>query len=230
MKVLFLLMMLSLNTHAFTQLQASPKISCEENAETASKIQAAKDLVARYQPQIQARFGEKAELVFEKTNDCKWIQAYASREEGKMFIRIYPGLINALDHDALTFAVCHELGHYLGSVTPIETKVETKFDHRDSIEGEADYFGGACARSVLCAPEDKLCERAVDAGRAALQAFQGSKTIIDPDLAQHKKYKKYHGINPEYPDVHCRMLSIIYGVIGEERPSCWYNPKTNKNR
>ncbi|MBX3039546.1 MAG: hypothetical protein KF789_02410 [Bdellovibrionaceae bacterium] len=47
------------------------------------------------------------------------------------------------------------------------------------------------------------------------------------DLAAHgvKIYEiAKAGINVNHADLSCRALSAIQGLLGRERPTCWYNP------
>jgi hypothetical protein len=225
-----ILVLSSFELMAMTSAKSPMSAVCVDDNSVAIKKQIVTDLVAKYQPNVVARYGTQVELKFEKSDDCSFVMAYAGHnKDEKIVLRIFPGTFQQLSQEANVFVVCHELGHLLGSITPKETGVSSKFDPRDSIEGEADYFGGDCARRALCPAEsDNLCEPAVDAAREALEAIYGTAKPIDPDGAQHLVYKKHHGIDPEYPSPDCRLLSVIYGVLGKERPTCLYSPKTKK--
>lgn len=131
----------------------------------------------------------------------------------------------ALPIDSMVMVACHELGHILGKITMSSTGIEKPSNPTIGVEGEADYFAGSCTRKALCPPDEDLCEAAIDAGRYTFEQMYGPKIIIDPDKAQHVQYNKFNGVNPSYPDPSCRMLSFIYGVMGTERPRCWYNPR-----
>lgn len=190
----------------------------------AERFEAVRLILDRYQPLALERLGTPVELRLSSTTDCRFIQAYGGHDtEGRPHVTFFPGLLREFSSNAVLFTLCHELGHLFGQVTPQEAGVVTKYDMRDSLEGEADYFAGSC---VLGALRDESL--ALEASREALQKFMGPTVDIDPARAMKKKYRKGKGIDPEYPNPDCRLLTIENGIRDLPRPACWYNPKDRR--
>ena len=189
---------------------------------TEEKTSIVKEIVASYQSEALGRLGQMIELRLSDTTDCRFIQAYGGHDKsGIPHVTFFPGLVREFSSDAVLFTLCHELGHLFGSVNPQSMGIATPYDPRDSIEGEADYFAGSCILNYL---KDETL--AFQAGKEALQKFMGPTIKMAPDKARKKKYK--HGIDFDYPNPDCRLLTILNGIKGEERPKCWYNPKENR--
>lgn len=189
---------------------------------TEEKVKTAKEIIGNYQVRAMSELGQLIELRLNETNDCRFIQAYGGHDKkGFAHVTLFPGLVREFSPNAVLFTLCHELGHLFGSVTPVDIGIATPYDSRDSIEGEADYFAGSCILDYL--KDENL---AFEAGREALQKFMGPATNMDPERARKKKYR--HGVDYDYPNPDCRLLTIQNGVRGEPRPKCWYNPKDKR--
>lgn len=186
------------------------------------KLEIVAEVIGSYQPLALEKLSRLIELRVSETTDCRFIQAYGGHDKaGIPHVTFFPGLIREFSSNAVLFTLCHELGHLFGSVTPKDAGIATPYDPRDSIEGEADYFAGSCILNYL---KDETL--AFEAGKEALQKFMGPSTTMDPERARKKKYK--HGIDFDYPNPDCRLLTILNGIRGEDRPTCWYNPKEKR--
>lgn len=184
------------------------------------------ELIEQYRPGIEQRHQSKlvTSLGFDYSPDWCTVQAEATiRDDGIVGILTFPGLLT-LPIEAVVFVICHEIGHLMGDV-PFSTTAQTNQIHHPklAVEGEADYFGGACARKAMCPESKEFCEKAVDGARLNFEEMFG-KGKFDAEIAEYTEYKKGNGINHTYPDPNCRMLSALNGVLGLERPKCWYNP------
>lgn len=188
------------------------------------KYSTVQSIVETYQPLALERFSKEIDLQLSDTTDCRYIQAYGGHDkEGLPYVKFFPGLLREFSPNAVLFTLCHELGHLFGSVTPKDAGLKkSEFNMQDSLEGEADYFAGFCVLNQL-----KAEGLAIEAGKEALQKFYGSTVRLDSDLERETEYKKKRGIDPEYPNPNCRLLTIERAVRGEPRPKCWYNPKDN---
>lgn len=180
-----------------------------------AKAEAVRALVGSYQSLSAEKFGAPIRLTFFQ-NDA--FQATGGMvATGKPEINVYAGLLARLDADSVVSAVCHELGHIFGSV-PLRGLVAAPAEILDdSVEGEADYFAGACAVRYF-----GDADRAVAAIHRTLEAIY-EQTISDAALAEAAK-QAFGGIDSTYPPAECRLLSSIRGATGSARPKCWYNP------
>jgi hypothetical protein len=174
------------------------------------------EIVARFQPVIVARHGRPLTLFFYKED---WFQAATgwNKKENSLKMSIYGGVLNLpeLERAAVT---CHELGHILGDVplSAIPNYEETKFDPRDSVEGEADYFAGRCM--LVLYPKTEHTEL-INSFVNIVEKASGEK------LGHFEQLFDFKGINENYPTPVCRVHSFESGLKLRERPTCWYNPK-----
>lgn len=197
---------------------------CALSSASSAKLGMLSDLVESYQDRIMQRYGERVRFELVPTTDCRRISANSGhRQDGSFSISISPGAVDYFSADALVLVGCHELGHILGEVTPLEAGVTSRFDPRDSLEGEADYFAGSCARDSLNAPE-----RVLLAGMEVLRFLHGQNYVFNLRKASKRVYRRLNGIDPEYPNPSCRLLSIQRGAENGARPSCWYHPRENR--
>lgn len=179
------------------------------------KIAVLKQTLVIYENEIMARTGFPLQLKFSPSTI---LQATGGVVDGKPEMTFYEGILTQLSADDLVAITCHELGHILGKVTFRALGVSKPRNQDDSVEGEADYFGGACLLRFFKDPEI-----AKEVGLRAYESIYRRK--INPALAESESYV---GINVTYPSDSCRVLSVIRGVEGRERPECWFNPSPER--
>lgn len=170
---------------------------------------------------------------------------------------------------AFRLAVCHEIGHYLGGppffrIDP--TSIESTMNLTQlSAEGQADYFSSYCLKKYLddfdevpikntietntiiaelCQSQPK-CESIVNAALDLIQYLNHSssdskESLLKAALEAPPSTRTLDRIH-EYPDLHCRLLTLIQGALCENfvchtgkgvRPSCWFSelPPENSNK
>jgi hypothetical protein len=172
-------------------------------------------IVGRYQHDIAERYGVPADLRF---TDSSAVEISSGHDrEGRLGITVHAGMLQALDSRTIVPVICHELGHILGSVPMRVTGHSAGYDDEDSVEGEADYFGGRCtseeiggkaASALISEVYEKLYEKR-----------------INPAEAESSRFENGNGIDWDYPAPECRVLSAIRGALGGKRPTCWYAPR-----
>lgn len=155
--------------------------------------------------------------------------------------------MKGMTRDGVAATLCHELGHGIGG----EPYKNYEFEDTDvSVEGQADYFAFRyClgrifkrlppAQSVKPpnAYTDSICKTVPDASYAfctrAFQTLESERIFLKlnpddpnseydkPDLSIVVTVNKdpYH-----YPSSQCRLDTMINGILGKERPRCWYAP------
>lgn len=205
--------------------------------ETNFKKEIITEIVDSYRPQIIARYGYDVNLTFSEIEAFNMFGGHD--RSGALVIKVFKKALTNFSSLAIVSTTCHELGHILGEVTT-ERAGSTQYNSLDSVEGEADYFSGSCARkyfdkniinpnyekSPYCSSSDQGCHQAIHGSRDMFRAFTISYGFPEPNEADaaEKYYDDGYGINPSYPDPNCRILSMISGVLNHIRPSCWYNP------
>lgn len=179
--------------------------------------------------------------IFGLWND-NWVNANAKRWPPDFIITIYGGLARApdMDSDALALAVCHELGHGYGG-EPFKDAY-----NRISAEGQADYWAGAsCIRGLLealpdhatdrdtrddpfldetCGTSDRICKRSLRASARITRALAKLAGEPEPRFDRpdpHVAPKTWL----DHPKTRqCRLDSFVAGILGKERPRCWFAP------
>lgn len=211
---------------------AFPQLSFEDSEE---KKRIITQLYDKYRDQIISRYARDVELIFHPADVLQMTGGH--NRDGEIEITVYAGVFKKFDKLAIVQATCHEIGHILGEVTLRDAGSTGPYNPLNSVEGEADYFSGKCSKqyfennpisnnitqSSYCLFSHNACNEAVTAARSVTTALY--KEEVDEKLASDSKYTKNLGIDPSYPSTSCRLLSMIAGIQGNERPKCWYNPK-----
>lgn len=151
--------------------------------------------------------------------------------------------IKEMTPDGLLVTGCHEIAHGIGGAP--RKKPSAYSDFRSSMEGQSDYFATRVCLPValgfldalrdihrkpvyenLCSssphPMD-LCFRmmtALESDVAYFNQYLEGNVSFD-DFSTHIQYQL--NLEPTYyPDEQCRLDTMINGVLGLERPECWY--------
>lgn len=152
-----------------------------------------------------------------------------------------------MTRDGVAATLCHELGHGIGG-EPYE-----KFEYEEtdvSVEGQADYFAFRyCLARIfkrlppvgpvkpLNAYTDSVCKTLPSTSyefcTRAFQTLESERTFFklnpedpnseydkhDASIASHVVHDPYH-----YPSSQCRLDTMMNGILGKDRPRCWYAP------
>jgi hypothetical protein len=157
------------------------------------------------------------------------INAYATFNEDDLEqpqITIYDELLRVMDQDEIVIVVCHEIGHHLGHMKFKELGQRMAPWDEMSVEGEADYFAGQCAKRFFQGEgEADPTDRIIAAARNAFTTLAEER--LPPAVETGPGFP---GVNDTYPDMVCRMISVEHGARGYRRPECWYNPKDEYRR
>ena len=153
-----------------------------------------------------------------------------------------------MTREGLLLTGCHEMGHGLGGEPK---KLSSDGSVPSSTEGQSDYFATRVCLPIalkylpvkdafqikpiyqkICSlqkeHEQNICLRmmyAIDTDVAYFQ-YLGAK----PSLETYSKHQQSQlDLNPSYyPGAQCRIDTEIHGLLGLERPECWY-PNGEKN-
>jgi hypothetical protein len=180
-----------------------------------TKAKFVQSIIEKFQPQIISRVGQPlraefyAEPFFTLGASCGGAKSYPH-------MSIYSKILELPDL-SLAAAVCHELGHILGDVSPNTIHKKSQYDPRDSYEGEADYFAGKCMHTLYQKTDRSIL---IAAFAYPVGMVTASKTGSG-DI-------KFNGINEGDNFLECRVLSYENGLDLKPRPKCWYNPKVEK--
>ena len=145
--------------------------------------------------------------------------------------------------DGLALTACHEIGHGIGGAPKKEATRLTPIP--SSTEGQSDYFA-----TKVCLPVvfkylkqtkkprfnrsiENLCRRQV---RYNLNLCKRMLSAVSVDIAWFRSYGEYVSFDrrsnyievelntaPDYyPEAQCRLDTMVDGVLGKERPECWF--------
>ena len=199
-----------------------------------------KSLVEQYNEEVKGRYGKEISLKFLKSEA---IQALGGITQDGPELTIFDGLLKKFDKFGAVAIACHEIGHILGKINfrSFPDRVPSPTLPLDNaVEGEADYFSGGCLynyfqsanfkttleENEFCNKYPDLFNRKSDCYLAIHTAKKMLSNLYNAEIDFSKAVlEKFDGINPSYPSKECRLLSVIHGIAGKHRPSCWYNPK-----
>ena len=145
--------------------------------------------------------------------------------------------LQEMTKDGLLLAGCHEMGHGIGGA-PLKVT-------GTSSEGQSDYFATKeCLKIAFkflkanpsetiqdnyvtnfCktnAKDIKYCLRAFGALRSDIYFFETLGEFASFDNYSPNRAIIFNNEATYYPDAQCRIDTMIHGIIGLERPICWY--------
>ena len=175
------------------------------------------------------------------------VNAFASKEEEKMFITILGGLLRhkRMNISILQTVLCHELGHHLGGAP-------YKRGRWSTVEGKSDYYAlNDCLNNYLlnennqdfiskqknikitypfCNRTDYLCQRLILSSK---QTAVFSHKLTQTRRGNRFSYPKLEKRDPtvvsstleEHPTPQCRLDTFISGIFNKDYSRCWFSPK-----
>jgi hypothetical protein len=188
-----------------------------ENSEITAKKELVQSIVGKFQTRVVQKWGQPIKLKFVTDNVLQATSGFVKKNKPE--IEIYDGAL-ALPEFPLATIVCHELGHILGDVphSLIEKVAGPDSDLRVSVEGEADYFSGKCMRELYSTTT--TLEYLTDSFAYVLSEIDGHNVKPGENFL-----RDFNGINNDYPEPACRLVSFEKGLNLEPRPKCWFNPQ-----
>lgn len=193
-----------------------------------------------YQPIAKA---QNESLTINRRWDDSTVNANCSRFFGYVTVNMYGGLArrDEITPDGFAMVLCHELGHAYGG------KPYTSVWQQLSAEGQSDYYGAKeCHYKIM--EELKLegveplltgfmedtcnekynkgnkewCLRGLAAGQSLGHLLSVVKEQPIPDYETPDLTEVPQTLT-SYPDtVQCRLDTYLRGVLGQERPRCWF--------
>lgn len=146
----------------------------------------------------------------------------------------------AINVEGYAIVACHEMGHILGG----EPRQKSKLSKWSSVEGQADYFATSlcmwqlmkampkdgvsieplCAAQFNGAKKVADCSRILSGIKALVSYFNASQTTAKSISIDQKDLSKVSYTLQKYPSPQCRVDTWMAGLLGKERPSCWFAP------
>lgn len=157
-------------------------------------------------------------------------------------IYIFGGMarLKEMTPDGLAIVMCHEIAHGIGGA-PFKNK-------GPSAEGQSDYFStNVCLKEVFnylpisnnynptvylefCkqAEDFTYCLRAMKALESSVAFYKYLGTEVSIQDFSIEVATQINTDDQYYPSAQCRLDTSILGILGKERPSCWYPGGTTR--
>lgn len=155
--------------------------------------------------------------------------------------------MKGMTRDAVAATLCHELGH---GIAGEPYKVFEYEETNVSVEGQADYFAfryclprifkrlpAQYAVKALNAYTESQCQTVAKESyqfcTRAFQTLEAERTFfrLSPDDPNTEFDKHDRSVASKvvtdpyyYPSSQCRLDTMMNGILGKERPHCWYVP------
>lgn len=165
------------------------------------------------------------------------VHASYSRFENSHNIFLFGGFsrLEGMSLDGLAITACHEIGHGIGDAPYKESGAST--------EGQADYFATKVCLPVVfkyleqtvettksefnlnfCKQSKnyEYCMRALTALESNIFFFETLGDIVYFDTPSTEIAEELNYSPSFYPSAQCRLDTSLNGVLGLERPKCWY--------
>lgn len=170
-----------------------------------------------YQLDARITYGHEIDLEIISRSS---LNAYPVVSNDGVSLVFFSRLLEALSDDMIVAATCHELGHLFGSP-------DLRFKESDfAVEGESDYFAGACLVRYLMQYE-RLSRRNAEVAAEVIATSAYSILYQERLLSDCARGSRAGRVirDGEYPEPNCRLLSVVHGARGWRRPECWYDPQ-----
>ena len=140
------------------------------------------------------------------------VNAEITKADRTIVLSVWGGMMGhpLMNPDTFLLLLCHEMGHVLGG-PPLKSRTGWS-----STEGQADYYSGQCVRA-LGMEETAFLEGALNLSKIYAQVTNQP----EPDYSRCDE-STVSRTNYGYPQVQCRLDSIIAGWKGAARPGCWF--------
>jgi hypothetical protein len=184
----------------------------------ADELDIIRDVLGLYDREAREAWGESIGLWIVDSDE---VNAFAVMRNERPTLKFMSALLSFYDGDEILMTACHELGHFLGDRT-----IDNGLSYYGlAVEGEADYFSGACAvryfREIEGMSERSAIQRTAELARETKS--KRSERRLDENTA--RDWEVAPGVILEtHPEPECRVLTIIQGANGLDRPPCWYRP------
>ncbi|MBF0442096.1 MAG: hypothetical protein HQK54_09340 [Oligoflexales bacterium] len=187
-----------------------------------------------FQP-VADKYGETISIARNWTSST--VNANVKRMGSTVYINMYGGLARRpeINEEGFALVLCHELGHAYGG-TPF-LNATTKI----AAEGQADYYGaGVCLKKIISVIVEELknfsptsfmkstcsgssvCLYQLHAGLALGELLSVIKNQNTPSYETPDNTEVQSTVL-SYPNtVQCRLDTYYAGVVGKNRPACWY--------
>ncbi len=170
--------------------------------------------VAVFESSITSDLPTDHDLIINLESHNPRVNAEITKLETAITLTVWGGMIghDLLSQEAFLLLLCHEIGHVLGG-QPLKSRTGWS-----STEGQADYFSATCAKK-LGLGETEFMEAALNLSRIYAQVtLQPEPSLSRCDSSAVTR------TNFGYPQVQCRLDTMLAGWRGEPRPRCWFLP------
>lgn len=177
-------------------------------------IKGIEEAVATFESTMVQEIPRDHDLIIKLEAHNPRVNAEITKIDRSIVLSVLGGMIGhaLMTPETFMLLLCHEVGHVLGG-PPLKSK-----NGWSSTEGQADYFSGFCAKN-LGLEEEGFLAAALNLGKIYAQVTNQP----EPNLSRCDETSVTR-TNYGYPQVQCRLDSILAGWRQNSRPGCWYFP------
>lgn len=179
-----------------------------------SFTRAINDALRVYGPIVKRELG--CELKIEGDWEDGTVNAFASRPSPDVcLVKMFGGFARYLNMNTPAFmgVICHEIGHHIAGEPTYPTS-----SWKAACEGQSDYFAQTCLTTFFTPSTAKQAGLILAGALASLAHDSKVPTYETPDKSVVTKTYCAH------PKAQCRADTYMAGIMGLERPLCWFKP------
>lgn len=180
---------------------------------TPADIRVIEDSVQRFETIMLRRLPADHDIAIRLDALNPRVNAEVVKENGLVAIVVWGGMISHPKMTPATFylLLCHELGHFLGG-PPLKSR-----GGWSSTEGQSDYFSTASCAKDLGMDEGQFIEAAL-----TLTSIYAEVTKQSPPRLDACDESVATRTNYGYPNIQCRLDTLLAGWSETARPKCWF--------
>ncbi len=204
----------------FLLASTGSQAACLPDAESFSKkilvdVRDIEDAASHFEGIVKTILPSGQDLIVRLEPNNPRTNAEITKSGNELSMIVWGGMIGHPEMDRGTFflLLCHELGHALGG-PPLKSRTGWS-----STEGQADYFsGGECFH--LFEPDEEIF------AQSALRLTKIYSEVLREEVPSLNRCDEGQvlRINFGYPNVQCRLDTLMAGWRKLPRPRCWFLP------
>lgn len=177
------------------------------------EMRAMEDSVQKFESSMVRDLPADHELIIRLDPHNPRINAEIVKVDKFVTISVWGGMLMhpRMSGTSMMLLLCHELGHFLGG-PPLKSR-----NGWSSTEGQADYFSAINCVKQLGVDEGQFSEAAL-----ALTSIYAEVTKQEIPRLDRCDMTVVNRINYGYPNVQCRLDTLMAGWRELPRPACWY--------
>lgn len=176
-------------------------------------IKGIEEAATEFESQIVRELPDGQEFIINLEPHNPRINAEIIKKDTDIVVSVWGGMLGhpLMTPDTFTLLLCHELGHLLGG-PPLKSR-----NGWSSTEGQADYYSTSFCARTFDLDEASFMDAALNLTKIYAQVTREAEPKLD-SCDDSKVTRTNYG----YPQVQCRLDTLMAGWRGLPRPGCWF--------